>query len=88
MQNKYGPVTPTQRAIINRIIDLCQSNDLTISEMATRCGIPREGLRDIVSGKNKRTYVITIKIICDAFDMTLDEFFATEEFRNLEQAIK
>jgi transcriptional regulator with XRE-family HTH domain len=88
MQEKDIQISPTQQAIINRIMQLCNENNLTISEMAIKCGMPREGLRDIVSGKIKKSYVITIKIICDAFDMTLDEFFATEEFRSLDQAIK
>ena len=32
--------------------------------------------------------IITIKIICDGLNMTLGEFFSTEEFDNLEQEIE
>lgn len=88
MQEIQVSVSPTQQAIINRINELCEKKNMTPAELSIKCGMPREGLRDILNGRVKKSYVITIKIICDALDMTLDEFFANAEFRNLDQAIK
>ena len=45
-------------------------------------------LKSIIYGKSKNPGVVTIKILCDAFEITLAEFFDTDLFNNLEQEIE
>ena len=41
----------------------------------------------ITNLKSKNPGVITIKILCDGWGITLSDFFNTDLFRNLEQEI-
>ena len=36
----------------------------------------------------KNPGIVTIKMLCDGLDISLIEFFDTEDFKNLEQEIK
>ena len=77
-----------QEAIIHRIEELCEQNHLTHSGLATKCGLNRSTIRDIMNGKTKNSGTTTIKIICDGLGLKIKEFFDTDEFDNLEQEIR
>lgn len=77
-----------QEAIANRITELCKIHDCTPSGLATKCGLNRSTVRDIVNGDSKAPTIRTIKIICDGLDINLKDFFDSEDFDNLEQEIK
>ncbi len=78
----------TADTIKNRILQLCGERDISINKLATICGLPPSSIKNILYGKSKNPKIITIKIICDGLNMTLGEFFSTEEFDNLEQEIE
>ncbi len=75
-------------AVRLRILELCNSNQITVNKLATRCGITQSTLNNIVSERNKGTNISTIKKICDGLDITVEDFFHSELFKNLEQEIK
>jgi hypothetical protein len=45
-------------------------------------------LKNIVNGVSQNPGIVTIKKLCDGLEITLVEFFDTEEFRALEQEIQ
>ena len=71
-----------------RIEELCRENDMTVNKLSTICGITQSTLQNIVSGRNNSTTISTIKKICDGLEITIQDFFASELFVNLEQEIK
>ena len=75
-------------AVKLRIIELCQSNNITINKLATISGITQSTLNNIVGGRNSSTTVTTIKKICDGLNISIEDFFRSDLFRNLEQEIK
>ncbi len=75
-------------AVRLRIIDLCKTQNITINRLAILSGITQSTLNNIVSGRNHSTTISTIKKICDGTDITIEEFFNSELFKNLEQEIK
>ena len=75
-------------AIRNRILQLCNERDITINGLATTSGLPPSSIKNILYGKSLNPKVITIKMMCDGLNMTLGEFFSTDEFDNLEQEMK
>ena len=77
-----------EEATIKRILDLCKENNITINKLATISGITQSTLNNIVSGRNNSTTISTIKKICDGLDITIVDFFNTEDFLNLEQELK
>ena len=61
---------------------------MTINALATSAAVPPSTLKNIVNGVSKNPGIVTIKMLCDGLDISLTEFFDTEEFRNLEQEIR
>lgn len=78
----------TQEAIAKRITQLCKERQITINRLATISGIPRSTVKNIFYGKSKNTGIITLKKICDGLEITLPDFFDTDELRSLEQEIQ
>lgn len=75
-------------AVKLRIIELCNENNITINKLSTISGITQSTLNNIVSGRNQSTTISTIKKICDGLDITVNAFFSSKLFDNLEQEIK
>lgn len=78
----------TQQAVTDRILELCRERNLTINGLATLAAIPPSTLKNIIYGVSKNPGIVTIKMICDAFEITLEEFFSSELFNSLEQEIE
>lgn len=74
-------------AVRERILALCCEKNITVNMLGTICGITQSTLKNIVSGRNGAT-VLTLKKICDGLEISIVEFFDTEEFRGLEQEIQ
>ncbi len=71
-----------------RIKELCREKNITVNKLSTVCGITQSTLNNIISGRNNSTTISTIKKICDGLDISIQEFFNSELFLNLEQEIK
>ncbi len=78
----------TSEAIRLRILELCKENNITINKLATISGVTQSTLNNIISGRNNSTTVSTIKKLCDGLDISIENFFCSDLFRNLEQEIK
>lgn len=78
----------TVSAVKNRIFELCDERDISVNKLANICGLPPSSIKNILYGKSNNPKILTIKMICDGLDITLADFFDTEEFNNLEQEIK
>ena len=75
-------------AVKLRIIELCQKEDITINKLAAISGITQSTINNITSGRNNSTTISTIKKICDGLNISIEEFFCSDLFRNLEQEIR
>lgn len=73
-----------EEALRERITTLCTEKNLTINALATQAGMPRSTLKSIIYGDSKNTGIVTIQLICDAFNITLAEFFESDSFKNLD----
>ncbi len=50
--------------------------------------VPQATIKSILNGESQNPGTVTIKKLCDGFEITLGEFFSTPEFDALEQEIK
>lgn len=75
-------------AVISRIEELCSENDITLNKLATMSGITQSTLHNITSGRNQSVTISTIKKICDGLNISIQDFFDSDHFRNLEQEIQ
>lgn len=77
-----------QQAVAQRIRQLCKAHDITPNGLSTISAVPQATIKSILNGESKNPGITTIKKICDAFGLTLGEFFSTPEFDALEQEIQ
>lgn len=75
-------------AVRERILELCHQNGITVNKLSTICGITQSTLNNIVSKRNNSVTVSTVQKICDGLDIGIQDFFASELFKNIEQEIK
>lgn len=75
------------KAVIRRINSLLnkQDGEWTLHKLSVEAGLPSQTLYDIMDEKQGTIGVHQIKKLCDAFDITVTEFFDTAYFRNLPQ---
>ncbi len=75
-------------AVRDRILELCKERDISVNKLSNMSGVTQSTVNNIVSGRNNSTTISTIKKLCDGLGITIEDFFASELFRNLEQEIK
>lgn len=61
--------------IPERIQELCRQGEISRYRLSSLTGISQSALSDIVKGKNMPT-LSTVEKICDAFGVTVSQFFA------------
>ena len=88
LEMKVGVFMDTVSAVRDRILRLCADRNITINKLATLSALPPSSVKNILYGKSKDPKLLTLKKICDGLDITLGEFFSTDEFDTLEPEIK
>ena len=78
----------TYTATKNRILQLCGQRNITINKLAAISALPPSSIKNILYGRSSDPRLLTIKKICAGLEITLAEFFDTEEFNTLEPEIK
>ena len=75
-------------AVRNRLLQLLGEREMSIYKLAVESAVPPSSIKNILYGKSQNPGIVTIKMLCDGFGITLIEFFNTPEFAALEQEIK
>ena len=78
----------TTTAVKNRILQLLGEKNMSIHKLAIESAVAPSSIKNILYGKSQNPGIVTIKMLCDGFGITLIEFFDTPEFKRLEQEIK
>ena len=75
-------------AVRERILELCRERDISINRLSSMSGVTQSTVNNIVSGRNRSTTISTIKKLCVGLGITIEEFFHSDLFRELEQEIQ
>ncbi|MCQ2425607.1 MAG: helix-turn-helix domain-containing protein [Lachnospiraceae bacterium] len=75
-------------AVKNRILELCEQKNYTIYKLAMESGVAPSSIKNILYGKSKNPGIVTIKMLCDGFGISIVEFFDTPKFRNMVQEMQ
>ena len=75
-------------AVKERILQLCDERELSVNKLCTISGGTQSTVNNITSGRNNSATVATVKKLCDGLGISLEEFFRSELFQNLEQEIQ
>lgn len=74
-------------AVAARFLEICKERRIRINELANRSGVTPSTAYSMLDSKRRDISIITIKKFCDGLDITLEEFFSSTIFENLEQEI-
>ena len=75
-------------AVRLRILDLCEEQKLSVNKLSNLSGVTQSTVNNIVSGRNHSATISTIKKLCDGLGISIEAFFHSERFRDLEQEVK
>lgn len=78
----------TRQAVANRIAELCKERDITPNALSYRAGVPQSTIKSILNDETQNPGIVTIKRLCEGFEISLSDFFDTDTFRNLDQEVK
>lgn len=78
----------TWECVVKRILELCAQRNWSVNRLATESAVGPTTVKNILNGSSKNPGIVTIKKLCDGLEISLIEFFDTEDFRKLEQEIK
>ena len=78
----------TREYVVKRILTLCDEKKITINGLARLSALPPSTLKNIVNGTSRNPGVVTLKQICDGLDISLIDFFDTDDLRSIEQEIR
>ena len=78
----------TQEAIAARIRQLCKEQGITPNGLSNIAAVPQATIKSILNGESKNPGTVTIKKLCDGFEISIREFFDSDLFDDLEQEIK
>lgn len=74
--------------VAKRFKDLCKERNIKTNELANLSGVTPSTVYSMMDENRRDVSIVVIKKLCDGLDITLGEFFSTEEFDNLEQELK
>ena len=72
----------------NRILQVLGEHNMSIHRLAMESAVAPSSIKNILYGKSQNPGIVTLKMLCDGFGISIVEFFDTKEFRELEQEIK
>lgn len=73
-----------QTAIRKRIISLMKENHLNANQLALQAGISRSTINKFIRQDTSSIKIETIELVCEAFNITLEEFFSSPLFKDVE----
>lgn len=71
-----------------RIRELCSERGITPNGLSYISGVSQSTIKSILNGESQNPGIATIKKICDGLNITIGEFFNTDEFNRLEQELE
>lgn len=83
-----GVSMKSREAVVLRILELLQSQNITVNYLATISAVPPTTLKNIIYGETENPGIVTIAKLCDGLEITVKDFFSSELFENLDQEIE
>lgn len=66
----------------NRIFQLLEQEKISIHGLAIRSGVAPSTIKNVLYGKSQNPGIVTIKLICDGFGISLFDFFNISQFQS------
>ena len=74
--------------VVQRVCELCRERDINPNVLSYLAGISQSMVKSILNGESRNPGIVTLKKICDGLDISIVDFFDTDEFKMLEQELE
>ena len=81
-------ILKTHNALCETFSMLLEEKKMSIHKLAMESAVAPSTIKNILYGKSQNPGIVTLKMLCDGFGISLIEFFDTNDFKKLEQEIK
>lgn len=71
-----------KEAISERIIELCNTNNITPNKLAELSSIPSTNMKDLINKRINNPSTVIIYKICRTLNLEIKDFFDSELFKN------
>lgn len=78
----------TKEAVAKRIVELCDEKKIAINALANISGVSPSTVYSMLNEKSQNPGVVSLKKLCDGFEITLRQFFDSPIFDDIEQEIQ
>ena len=78
----------TKEAVAQRILDLCAERNIAINALALTSGVSPSTIYSMLNEKSQNPGIVSIKKLCDGFEISVKDFFNSPLFEDLEQEIQ
>lgn len=76
-----------KNAVALRFQNLCEQQKIRPNELAVRSGVTPSSVYSMLDPSRQNISIVLIKKLCDGLDISLKDFFDSEEFHILDQEI-
>ncbi len=77
-----------KNAVVDRFNNICKERNMKPNELAVISGVTPSSVYSMLDSNRHNISIVLIKKLCDGLDMSLAEFFDSDEFNNLTQEIE
>lgn len=77
-----------KEAVAARILELCDERNIAVNYLANLSGVSPSTVYSMLNEKSRNPGVVSLKKLCDGFEISLRDFFDSDIFDNLEQEIE
>jgi len=74
-------------AVVLRFNNICKDRNIRTNELAVLSGVTPSSVYSMLDSSRRNISIVLIKKLCDGLEMSLAEFFDSDEFNALEQEI-
>lgn len=75
-------------AVALRLRNILNERNISVYRLSYDAAVAKSTIRSVLDPSRRDVSLSTLKKICDGLNMTLVEFFSSNEFYNLDQEIK
>ena len=70
----------TKEAVAQRILELCSERNIAVNALANISGVSPSTIYSMLNQKSQNPGVVSIKKLCDGFEITVRQFFDSPLF--------
>lgn len=74
--------------VVDRMNELIKERNITQNGLSYLSGVSQSTIKSILNGESKNPGIVTIKKLCDGLEISIVDFFNTDDFAQLEQELK